>query len=170
MKNDRRMIAYIIYIIFGAVLMVLGVLEVVDSFWSPAPVYQTVFFENLWSGSRLFIACKLALWSSVKVACYNMPHSVKCKCGAQCHKPVVYRTCVFVWPDFYAFAAYDVACVYVMVEEECGDTGLCVAVHHGTVYRSCSTVPGQQGRMEIECSRWRHGPDGFRKHTEGYDN
>ena len=34
MKNDRRMIAYIIYIIFGAVLMVLGVLEVVDSFWS----------------------------------------------------------------------------------------------------------------------------------------
>ena len=34
MKNDRRMIAYIIYIIFGAVLVVLGVLEVVDSFWS----------------------------------------------------------------------------------------------------------------------------------------
>ena len=34
MKNDRRMIAYIIYIIFGAVLMVLGMLEVVDSFWS----------------------------------------------------------------------------------------------------------------------------------------
>lgn len=34
MKNDRRMMAYIIYIIFGAVLMVLGVLEVVDSFWS----------------------------------------------------------------------------------------------------------------------------------------
>ena len=34
MKNDRRMIAYIIYIIFGAVLMVLGALEVVDSFWS----------------------------------------------------------------------------------------------------------------------------------------
>ena len=34
MKNDRRMIAYIIYIIFGAVLIALGVLEVVDSFWS----------------------------------------------------------------------------------------------------------------------------------------
>lgn len=34
MKNNRRMIAYIVYIIFGAVLMVLGTLEVVDSFWS----------------------------------------------------------------------------------------------------------------------------------------
>ena len=34
MKNDRRMIAYIIYIILGAVLLVLGILEVVDSFWS----------------------------------------------------------------------------------------------------------------------------------------
>ena len=34
MKNNRRMIAYIVYIVFGAVLMVLGTLEVVDSFWS----------------------------------------------------------------------------------------------------------------------------------------
>lgn len=32
MKNNRRMIAYIVYIVFGAVLMVLGTLEVVDSF------------------------------------------------------------------------------------------------------------------------------------------
>jgi len=34
MKNDRRIAAYIVYIIFGAILMVLGMLEVVDSFWS----------------------------------------------------------------------------------------------------------------------------------------
>ena len=34
MKKDRRIISCIIYIIFGAVLMVLGVLEIVDSFWS----------------------------------------------------------------------------------------------------------------------------------------
>ena len=34
MKKDRRIISCIIYIIFGADLMVLGVLEIVDSFWS----------------------------------------------------------------------------------------------------------------------------------------
>ena len=34
MKNDRRIVACIIYIILGVALMVLGILEVVDSFWS----------------------------------------------------------------------------------------------------------------------------------------
>jgi len=34
MKNGRRIIAYIVYIIFGAILTVLGALEIVDSFWS----------------------------------------------------------------------------------------------------------------------------------------
>ena len=34
MKNDRRTVACIIYIILGVALMVLGMLEVVDSFWS----------------------------------------------------------------------------------------------------------------------------------------
>ena len=34
MKHDRRIISCIVYIIFGVVLMVLGILEIVDSFWS----------------------------------------------------------------------------------------------------------------------------------------
>lgn len=34
MKNDRRMVAYIIYAVLGIVLIVLGVFEVVDAFWS----------------------------------------------------------------------------------------------------------------------------------------
>ena len=34
MKNERRIVACIIYIILGVALMVLGMLEVVDSFWS----------------------------------------------------------------------------------------------------------------------------------------
>ena len=34
MKNGRRIIPCIIYIILGVVLMVLGILELVDSFWS----------------------------------------------------------------------------------------------------------------------------------------
>ena len=34
MKKDRRIISCIIYIIFGVILLVLGMLEVVDSFWS----------------------------------------------------------------------------------------------------------------------------------------
>ena len=34
MKNDRRIVACIIYIILGVALMVLGMLEVVNSFWS----------------------------------------------------------------------------------------------------------------------------------------
>lgn len=34
MKNGRRIIPCIIYIILGVVLMVLGTLELVDSFWS----------------------------------------------------------------------------------------------------------------------------------------
>ena len=34
MKNNRRTIAYIIYILLGAALMVLGTLEITDSFWS----------------------------------------------------------------------------------------------------------------------------------------
>ncbi len=34
MKNDKRMIAYIIYAVLGITLIVLGVFEVVDAFWS----------------------------------------------------------------------------------------------------------------------------------------
>ena len=34
MKNNRRIISCIIYILIGVVLMVLGILEIVDSFWS----------------------------------------------------------------------------------------------------------------------------------------
>ena len=34
MKHNRRLVAYIIYIIFGAALIVLGTLDIVDSFWS----------------------------------------------------------------------------------------------------------------------------------------
>lgn len=34
MKNDRRIIAAICYIVLGAVLLALGVMEVVDEFWS----------------------------------------------------------------------------------------------------------------------------------------
>ena len=34
MKNDKRMIAYIIYAVLGLTLMVRGVFEVVDAFWS----------------------------------------------------------------------------------------------------------------------------------------
>ena len=34
MKNDRRIIAYIVYLILGVALIVLGILEVLDSFWS----------------------------------------------------------------------------------------------------------------------------------------
>ena len=34
MKHGRRIIPCITYIIFGVVLMILGILEIVDSFWS----------------------------------------------------------------------------------------------------------------------------------------
>ena len=34
MKKDRRIISCIIYIIFGVILLALGMLEIVDSFWS----------------------------------------------------------------------------------------------------------------------------------------
>ena len=34
MKNDRRMIASICCVVLGAVLLALGILEVVDEFWS----------------------------------------------------------------------------------------------------------------------------------------
>lgn len=34
MKTDRRIVAYIIYLVTGVTLLVLGALEVLDSFWS----------------------------------------------------------------------------------------------------------------------------------------
>ena len=34
MKRERRIAAYILYLILGAALLVLGTLEIVDSFWS----------------------------------------------------------------------------------------------------------------------------------------
>ena len=34
MKKDRRIIACIIYLILGIVLMILGMLDILDSFWS----------------------------------------------------------------------------------------------------------------------------------------
>ena len=34
MKNSKRSVAYIIYIVLGVALLVLGMLDVLDSFWS----------------------------------------------------------------------------------------------------------------------------------------
>ena len=34
MKQERRIVAYILYLVLGVALLVLGTLEVVDSFWS----------------------------------------------------------------------------------------------------------------------------------------
>lgn len=34
MKNDRRIIAAICYIVLGAVLLALGIMEILDEFWS----------------------------------------------------------------------------------------------------------------------------------------
>ena len=34
MKNGRRIVAYIVYMVLGLALMVLGILEIVDPFWS----------------------------------------------------------------------------------------------------------------------------------------
>lgn len=34
MKQDRRIVAAIIYVVLGAVLLALGIMEVVDEFWS----------------------------------------------------------------------------------------------------------------------------------------
>lgn len=34
MKRERRIVAYILYLVLGAALLVLGTLEIVDSFWS----------------------------------------------------------------------------------------------------------------------------------------
>jgi len=34
MKTDRRMVAYVVYMVLGGALLVLGMLELVDSFWS----------------------------------------------------------------------------------------------------------------------------------------
>ena len=34
MKNSKRTVAYIVYIVLGVALLVLGMLDVVDSFWS----------------------------------------------------------------------------------------------------------------------------------------
>jgi uncharacterized membrane protein HdeD (DUF308 family) len=34
MRNDRRIIASIYYVVLGAVLLALGIMEVVDEFWS----------------------------------------------------------------------------------------------------------------------------------------
>ena len=34
MKQDKRIIANILYIVLGAAFLVLGILEVIDAFWS----------------------------------------------------------------------------------------------------------------------------------------
>ena len=34
MKNNRKILSYIIYLIFGMILWILGMFEVVDEFWS----------------------------------------------------------------------------------------------------------------------------------------
>ena len=34
MKNDRRILASILYVFLGAVLLILGIAEVTDAFWS----------------------------------------------------------------------------------------------------------------------------------------
>jgi hypothetical protein len=34
MKNGRRIVAYIVYMVLGLALVVLGILEIVDPFWS----------------------------------------------------------------------------------------------------------------------------------------
>lgn len=57
-----------------------------------------------------------------------------------------------------------------MLEEEGGDSRLGVAVDYRPVYGGGSTVTGQQGGVEVECSEPGHLPNHFGEHPERDDN
>ena len=61
---------------------------------------------------------------------------------------------------------YNTTCIYIMVEEECGDASACLPVDDGPVDGCCSTILWQQGCMHIKGTVFGHIPHHFWKHSE----
>ncbi len=139
---------------------------VVHRICTSGPADSAIFFEYFGCGGGFFAVGELRLRKRVCFAVGDVLHSFEGQLRAKSHQPVVDGAGVFIRGYFDFFSRYDVAGVYLVFKEECGNPGFRVAIHNGTVYRRSSAISGQERGMQVEGSKRGHGPNRFRQHPE----
>ena len=134
------------------------------------PIDNAVVAKNFGSGSCFALGKELVLWYWSEVAGNDVVDGLDSEVGTEKHKAVVDRANGFIFSDFNALLLEDVTGVDFVLEHECGDTGLRVAIHYSAVDGSGTAVSWQKRGVEVESTQWRHLPHFTRKHTERNDD
>ena len=101
------------------------------------------------------------------VACYEGINSFYCYLCAKGHKTVIDIFHISIIWYIKGFLHNDATGIYVVIQEECCHSCLCLAIYDGPVDRGCSSVLWQQSGMHIKCTKSRHCPHHFWQHPEG---
>ena len=88
------------------------------------------------------------------------------KIAACYHQFIVERTDVIFGQNRHTLLTYYRTFVYLVVQEECCDSALGLAIYDGPIDWSCTAILRKKRCVQIECSQARHRPNDFRKHTE----
>lgn len=133
------------------------------------PVYLACFAENLGCWTKLLRFGKLFLWNGLDVALSDVLDGLENEFRTKHHEAVVNVLDVVVWTNGDSLLLDDLSGVDVLVEEECCDACLGVAIDDCPVDWGCSTILWQKGCVKVECAKLWHCPDDLGKHAECND-
>ena len=88
--------------------------------------------------------------------------------GSQVHQSVIDIFHICALRNRETLLHDDATCVDVMIEEECSNSRLLLAIDHSPVYWGSATILWQESSMNIEGAKLRHRPNHFRQHTESH--
>ena len=126
--------------------------------------------ENFGSRTEGTINHKLALGNRTDRSGSHIAHGAKDKLGTKVHETVMDSLCIIVWKNWHSLAIDDLTRINVVVEEKGGDARLGVAINDCPVDGGSTTILRQEGGMEVECTKARHGPNHLGEHAEGYNH
>ena len=110
------------------------------------------------------------LLSSGIVACSNTLNRINHQIATTHHQFIVHRAHGVILADRHLHLTDNSTLIYLMIEQKGGNTCLLLAIDHSPVNRRCTTILGQQRRMQVEGSIFWHCPDNLGQHTERNDN
>ena len=109
-----------------------------------------------------------ALDAELHVVLDNALYGFHNQACSKCHKLVMEGPCCVCGLYTALGPQNDTSGVDVLVYHERGDAGDVLTVDNGPVDGGGATVLRQQGGVEVERAKLRHGPDGLRQHAEAH--
>ena len=103
------------------------------------PLNLACLLKYLWSRQQFHI---LVLWLRRHIAICGKHHiyCILTYLGTKLHQSIVYILYIRIVGNGKLALSYDTTCIYIMIEEEGGDTCLCLTIYHSPVDWSCTTI------------------------------